>query len=731
MTAAPVIALTRAKTVAAETTGATRERVTRGSGRAETRAGLIRLYARQRGVEAAEADIVEALREADGGADFYGPDTLAAGMRAAGLSPAQVTGDLTERSEPAIALMTSGQAVLVLKVTPDTVTLYEAEARDHRVEIHVAEFEPHFAGVMLTGAVPLAKLAETLGAAPRPGHWFWSEFARFKRPLAEVAVGSFVANMLAVAVALFSLQVYDRVIPHQSEATLWVLAAGAGLALMLEGGLKAARAQLLDGAGRQIELGVQSTLMSRLLGLRSEIAAKSPSQLFSAMREFGSVREFFTASTVGALADIPFILLFLALVASIAGQVVWVLVAGGILMVVPGVFLQRRMMRLTEEMQGAGVRQSRLLQEVVRDLDTIKGARAETRFARAWEELVALQSLKSSEQRRLAANLTVWAQAIQQGTYVIAVIAGTYLVFAGEFTVGAIIATGILTSRTLAPLTQLSGILARWSNVKTALTMLDGIAEAEQDRRPARRYLRRPRLAGRYDLKGVSYRYGEAAPALDLSGFTVNAGQTLAVLGANGSGKSTFLRVLSGLYAPAEGRLMLDGVEMAQIDPADLRRGIGYLGQDVRLFEGSLRDNLSLDRMEADDARLYAALDFAGLGQFVKAHPSGLDLPIGDGGSGLSVGQRQSVGWARLWLQDPDICLLDEPTAALDQTLEATLISRLGEWLSGRTAIIATHRVPILSLAQRVTILAHGRVAVDGPRAEVMAHLTRTAKGEG
>ena len=387
------------------------------------------------------------------------------------------------------------------------------------------------------------------------------------------------------------------------------------------------------------------------------------------------------------------------------------------------------MMRLTREMQGASTKQARLLQEVVAELDTIKAARGEDRFRRLWTEMSAVQSVKTSEQRKLSANLTFWAQAIQQGTYVGAVITGTYLVFAGDFTVGAIIATGILTSRTLAPLTQLSGIMSRWGNVKTALDGLDAIAESEQDRSATRKYLRRERLRGQYELTNVTYAYGEGNAALDIPALGIQPGQSLAILGTNGAGKSTFLRLLSGLYGATEGRILLDGVEISQIDPTDLRRSIGYLGQDVRLFAGTLRDNLNLSMLEADDDRLYHALDFAGLGQYVKAHPEGLDMPIGDGGSGLSVGQRQSIGWARLWLQDPEIVLLDEPTAALDQTLEKTLISRLAKWLPGRTAVIATHRVPILSLATRTLILNGGRMTVDGPRDQVLDHLQRAAAG--
>ncbi|MFZ5964745.1 ATP-binding cassette domain-containing protein [Thalassococcus sp. BH17M4-6] len=706
-------------------------RAPRHSDRARNRTELIRMLGRRLGVEPRSADVLEALSLNRGKDDSYGAMALLAGLKAAGLEAAAVTPDrLTPDLWPALALMANGQAVLVLGQQDRTLTIFDAGMADNRAEVPLADFLPVFGGTVLRAEAPLHSLTDSHAHVAHQAHWFWGRFGQFRRQFGEVALGSFVANLLAVAVALFSLQVYDRVIPHQSEATLWVLAAGAAMALLMEGFLKTARAQLLDGAGRQIEMGVQGLLMDRLLGMRSDTAGRSPAQLFSSMREFGSVREFFTASTVGALADIPFIFVFLLLVWSIAGNVVWVLMLGGVLMVVPGFLLQKRMIRLTQEMQGASAKASRLLQETVVELDTIKTQRGEDRFRRMWEELTAVQSVKSSEQRRLSSALTFWSQGVQQATYVGAVITGTYLVFAGQFTVGSIIATGILTSRTLAPLTQLSGIMARWGNVRAALDGLDSIAEAEQDRGAARTYLRREKLGGQYELRGATYRYDEdGAPVLDIAQLILQPGQTIAVLGANGSGKSTLLKLLTGLYAPSEGKVLIDGTDMGQIDPRDLRRGIGYLGQEVKLFHGTLRDNLNLNLLERDDDRLYAALDFAGLGQFVKAHAKGLDLDIRDGGEGLSVGQRQSIGWARLWLQDPQVCLLDEPTAALDQTLERTLISRLESWLAGRTAVIATHRVPILSLASRTLILANGRTAIDGPRDQVLDHLRTAGQG--
>lgn len=695
--------------------------------RLQARADVSVAYAGILGVNTTHTDVLNTLRGAtlEGASDRVEADAIAEGLQATGLVAQVSKVDALEADHwPALAYMTSGQVVLVLGASRGDLIVYDKTCTDNRAHVSIAEFAPFFAGLIVRAEALLARVAETHQTHHAKSHWFWGEFRRFRKAFGEIALGSFVANVLAVAVALFSLQVYDRVIPHQSEATLWVLAIGACLALLLEAFLKIARARLMDGAGRQIELSVLELLMQRVIGMRSDLRGQSPSMTFSAMREFGSVREFFTASTIGTIADIPFIFVFLLLVASIAGPVVWVLLLGGALMVIPGFFMQKRMLELTQETQGASAKSSRLLHEAIFERDTVKTQRAEDRVMRMWQELTTLSAMKSSEQRRLASMLTFWSQGMQQMTYVAAVIAGTYLVFAGQFTVGSIIAVGILTSRTLAPLTQLASTMARWGNVKAALDGLDAIAHAPQDVLPDRTYLRRDALDGHFELRDVQFQYEEdGAPTLDLNGVQIQPGQRVAVLGSNGAGKSSLLKLLSGVYAPTKGRILIDGTDMSQIEPRDLRRLIGYLGQDVRLFSGTLRDNLNLTLLERDDNRLMQALDFAGLGPFVKEHHKGLDLDIHDGGQGLSIGQRQSIGWARLWLQDPKICLLDEPTAALDQTLESTLVSRLETWMNGRTAIIATHRVPILSLTNRTLVLQGGRMTIDGPQDEVLAHI--------
>ncbi|SEM84540.1 ATP-binding cassette, subfamily C, LapB [Loktanella fryxellensis] len=692
------------------------------------RAEVVATYAGILGVDLKAGDILD--RQIDATNAGLPAETLVAALNDAGLKAAARTAlPPTPDCWPAVARLTNDTLVLVLSQTDDAVVLYDPNAADRREEVPLAAFLEHFTGRIIHAVVPAAELNRRHAVPVKAGHWFWAEFGNFRRIIGEVALGSLVANMLAVAVALFSLHVYDRVIPNQSIATLWVLTIGAGIALVLEACLRIARARLMDSAGRRIELRLQDMLMGKLLGMRAGgTSAMSPTSTFSAFREFSAVREFFTASTVGSLTDLPFIFLFLALVWSIGGPVVWVLIAGGVLMVLPSLLAQKRMMKLTLAAQGASTRSTRLLQEAVFEADTIKSQRGEDRFARLWSELTGLSAISTSEQRRLSTSLTYWAQGVQQATYVSAVVLGTYLVFAGEFTVGTIIAVGILTSRTLGPLNGLSGLIARWANTRVALDELDKIVNAPQDHDADRTYLRRDRITGRFDLREMAYTYdAEGARALDIPALTILPGQHVAVLGANGSGKSTLLKVLSGLHQPTSGRVLIDGVDMGQVLARDLRRGIGYLGQEVKLFAGTLRDNLNMTQLERDDHRLLAALDFGGLGEFVRSHPKGLDLAIRDGGAGLSVGQRQSIGWARLWLQNPQVCLLDEPTSALDTTLEKALVARLHDWLAGRTAIIATHRMALLQLTDRTMVLHNGRLAVDGPRDDVLAHMQKEA----
>lgn len=555
-------------------------------------------------------------------------------------------------------------------------------------------------------------------------HWFWGRLLLQRRSLSEVILASLFANVLAVVTSLFALQVYDRVIPGQSEATLWVLASGVGLAILFEAILRVSRARLVDQVGKEAEIDITSDIFTRVIGMKFDKRPAPPGTIVHMAREFSAVKEFFTNAAVGVVADLPFAILFLLLIYGIAGNVVWIIVVAAVLIVLPNIAVQGKMAQLSKETMGGMSSASRLLTEVSYGLEAVKINRSEAQFQRQWEEIIALNALKTTEQRSLRAFLTYWATAMQQATYVFAVIACVYLVFAGELSTGAIIAVGILTTRTLSPISQLSQALSSWQNMKTALTALDDIMASEQERSLERSYIRRPQLKGLLTLQKVKFAHpGTKVMALDIGRLNINAGKRLALLGANGSGKSTLLRLVAGLYQPFEGEILVDGVDIRQIDPGDLRRNIGYLPQEIQMFRGSLRENLSSGTQKRPDEDIFEALAFGGLGEFVRHHPEGLDLQILDGGGGLSIGQKQSVGLARLYLQDPSIILLDEPTSALDQNLESTLVSRIGKWIRPRTCIVATHRPHILSEMTHVAVLQQGRVYLEGERDDILKKL--------
>ncbi|GAB1361569.1 hypothetical protein MASR1M32_08050 [Rhodobacter sp.] len=476
----------------------------RHSNRAINRARLASTYAGILGNEISVADLLEHLQlAADAAGGQIGLAEVSAALKASGMTVRTVKApELSDDLWPALAEMSNGQMVLVLCPAASGVEIYDPSAPDMRAEVPMPQFLQLYTGRVLQARATLADLETRHVESTAAPHWFWGEFRHYRRQFGEAAAGSLFANILAVGIALFSLQIYDRVIPYQSEPTLWVLALGVLLAVLFEAVLKIARATLLDNTGKRIELAVQQRLMNRLLGMKMGPGERKPSEIFAAMRDFGAVREFFTSSTVGMLADLPFLIVFLALVASIGGNLVWVLILGGILMVAPGFLMQKKMMAIAASTQGASTRSAKLLYESVFEHETVTTQRGEDRIKRIWAELVTLTAVKSSEQRHLTTVLSTWAQGVQQATYISAVVVGTYMVFAGQFTVGTIIAIGILTGRTLGPLAQVASMMARWSQVKSALVALEAVANARQAEEQDRKYLRRDRVAGAFELRG-------------------------------------------------------------------------------------------------------------------------------------------------------------------------------------------------------------------------------------
>ncbi|WP_116600168.1 type I secretion system permease/ATPase [Primorskyibacter marinus] len=551
-------------------------------------------------------------------------------------------------------------------------------------------------------------------------HWIFGPVLGNWAIYRDVILASFAANVLAVATALFSMQVYDRVVPSNAFDTLWILASGVGLAIVLELIMRLMRAALVDVSGRDLDLKLSAQLFAKVSGMRLQHQPGSTGVFANQVRDFATVREFFTSGTVTAICDLPFVFIFVGVIWFIGGPVAYVVLAGVLLTILPGVLLQKKLARASRENSREAAALNGLLLETISNLETVKAARAEGRLQRAYAQLTATMATTAVKTRSLTNLMTQLVNTFQRLAYAGVIITGVYLISAGQLTVGSLIACTLLSSRTMSPMGQVAGLLARWQQVRAALEGLDQIMALPVERPNDRHFVRASSLAGEFSLEDVVFRHDpQAPPVISIAALKIEAGERVALLGGNGAGKSTLLRMLTGLTDPQSGTVLVDNLSLSQIDPIDRRRQIGYLPQSVALFQGTLRDNLLLDHGLHSDDELLEALDAVGLGTFVRRHVRGLDLQL-QGNANVSGGQRQSIGLARVFLQDPKIVLLDEPTAAFDHLTESKVISHMKEWLKGRTTVISTHKRELLALTERAIVLKDGRVARDGDLMQIL-----------
>jgi ATP-binding cassette subfamily C protein LapB len=633
---------------------------------------------------------------------------------------------------PALLLLKGRRTVLLLKVEGDYADILLPQSDGGMERMLLSELEALYSGVAVFAKCRY-RSEERVGsyAQSAPEHWFFAPLKRLWRSYVEVAAAAFIANLLAVGAALFAMQVYDRVVPNGAFDTLWILASGVIMAIVLDGVLRILRGHLLNVLGKRLDLQLSSLLFSRVLTTRIEAKPASMGAFSSQVREFESVREFYTSSSAALISDMPFVLLFMLIITMIGGHIVWVVVVSSVLMVLPGLMSQGLLGRLSRENLREGAKKNAVLLEAYEHLETVKATRSEGRCMQHWESLTAELATSSMKTYALASTLTYVASIVQQLCYVGVVVYGVYLINKGSMTVGALVGCSILASRAVAPLAQVAQVLGRWQHTKVAMEGLDQLMSAAQERPENKHFARKPRLYGHYFLQGVKVSHGDSAPVVKIKELNIQAGERVALLGGNGAGKSTLLRLLSGLLSVGSGRLMLDDVSLSQIDPSDRQRGIGYLPQDVALFQGTLRENLNLDNAALTDEDLLEVVDGIGLGPFVRSHSLGLDMPI-QGNASLSGGQRQAVGLARVLLQDPPIVLLDEPTAAFDQASETHVIEYMKAWLGKRTLILTTHKQSMLALVERVVVLSQGSVVMDGPLNQIVqgneVHIAKSAK---
>lgn len=551
------------------------------------------------------------------------------------------------------------------------------------------------------------------------------------RPYRHIMTASFVVNILALAGILFSRQVYDRVVPAQSYPTLYVLFGGVLIALFFAFLLRHARMRIIDVMGKRADIRMSDLMFGHALRTKNSARPKATGTFIAQLRELEHVREVMTSTTIAALADMPFFFFFCWIFWYLAGPLVWIPVAAFVFLVVPSLFAQRKLRELAQASMRENSLRNALLVEAVQGNEDIKVLQAEQRFQNQWNHYNAVSAEVSLKLRSVLNTLNAWVQTVQSSAFAVVVFFGAPLVMDGDMTTGALVACSILAARMIAPLAGLAQVMNRWQQAKVSMESLDHIMKLPVDHPEGEKRIHRPHIKGVFEIQNGIFSYDQQTPALQISSLSIQPGERIAILGKNGAGKSTLLQVLSGLMEPIAGTVLLDGISMAHIDPADVRRDIGLMSQNARLFHGSLRDNLILGAPNATDDEIVHSLKSTGAWQFVSALPMGLDHMVQEGGLGLSGGQRQSLLLSRLMIRQPSVILLDEPTASLDEAAENQIISTLSALSPDKTLVIATHRKSVLALVDRVVVVGNGRIVLDDTSQNVTGKLNPKKAGRG
>lgn len=633
---------------------------------------------------------------------------------------------------PAIALpvllsLRDGRAALLLGWEADgTARIMPSESDGGELTVEAALLAEDYTGQAFF-AQPRHRFDPDRGEMiPRTTSWFRDTLKRSRGLYADAIAASLVINLIGLVVPLFVMNVYDRVVPNQATTTLWVLALGVAGAFVFDLILKTLRGLCLDLAGKKTDLIISATLFERVCGMAMKFRPARVGNFAQNIHEFQSLRDFLSSLTLASVIDLPFTLLILAVIALIGGHMAWIPLLAFPLAILIGLLLQRPLAEVMERsMALAAERQSSLI-ETLGSLDAVKTNNAESERQYQWEQTIGTLSrleLRARLLSSLAMNSTQW---IQQMAGIVTMVAGVYLLIAGQLSMGGLIACYMLGSRALAPLTQVSGLLTRYQQARVTLDSINHMMSLPQERQTDERPLKREVLQGGIEFRQLSFSYPEQEQlALSEISLVIRPGEKVGIIGRSGSGKSSLAKLIVGLYQPAAGSLLLDGIDARQLDISDVRHNVGYVPQDIQLFSGTLRDNLISGARYVEDDLIVRAAELAGVHELARLHPRGYELQVGERGCQLSGGQRQNVALARALLLDPPVLLLDEPTSAMDNTGEAQLKQRLAGIIADKTLLLVTHRASMLSLVDRLIILDRGRIIADGPKELVMEALRK------
>ncbi|MCU0930604.1 MAG: type I secretion system permease/ATPase [Serpentinimonas sp.] len=665
------------------------------------------------------------------------PSLFERAAKRAGLSSRVVTQPLARLKDelfPAVLLLENAGACLLLARSEDhrTVRVVFPELGDAPVDMSLDKLEALYTGRAIYARPKLQFDARSPALKnSRQGHWFWSVIGENRALYRDVLLAAFMTNLFALAMPLFVMNVYDRVVPNQAFETLWVLSAGLVLILVGDLVLRILRSRFVDLASSRADVKLSAYIMERVMGTRMEQRPASAGSFASNLRAFESVRDFIGSATVVTFIDLPFALIFFAVIAWIAWPMLIPLTLGAVLLLLYALAVQGRMHALAETTYRASAQRNATLVEGLVGFETIKALAAEAPIQRKWEKSAALLARVGAQLRLLSSSANHSTMFIQQAVTLCIVVVGVYLVGDRALTLGALIACTMLSSRAMAPIGQVAGMLVQYHTAATALNSLNEMMKAEVERPDDARFVARGTIRGAIEFRDVSFSYpGQQMPSLRNLSFKIQAGEKVAILGRIGSGKTTLEKLIMGLYQPTGGAVLVDGVDVRQIDPAELRRHIGYVQQDVMLFYGTLRENVTLGAPLADDAQVLRAADIAGILDLVNNHPQGFDMLVGERGESLSGGQRQGVAIARAVINDPPILLLDEPTASMDHSSEEEVKKRLRDFIPDKTVIVISHRTSLLDLVDRIIVMDAGRIVADGPKDQVIMALRQGRVGK-
>lgn len=647
--------------------------------------------------------------------------------RQAGLSLQMVQPDLAALTPwrlPVVVQLEGGQVAVITAIARDGLTLLFSGDGGASVTRRAEDLQAHVQALAVLRPLQSAPDSRVDGyIRPVQPHWLRALVFTDWRPYSHIMLASLVVNLMALGGVIFSMQVYDRVIPAQSMPTLYVLFGGVLLSIAFAWVMRNARMRITDILGKRADLRISDRVFGHALRVRNSARPRSTGSFISQIRELEPVRDMLTSTTIAAVADLPFFVLFCVVFWFIGQWLVLVPLAAFVLLLIPSLLAQPRLRALAQEgMREASLRNAMLV-ETVQGIDDVKVLQAESRFQNHWNHYNAVNADSSLQLRELLGKLNNWMQTVQGSAYVVVIFCGVPWVMSAQISTGVLVASSILVSRMLAPLASMTAVLNRWQQAKVASQALDSLMKLPVDHASDGSRVHRPALRGDYELNEATFSHDGQATALTVKTLKIAAGERIAVLGRNGAGKSTLLQALSGLMEPRAGSVLLDGVELGHIDPADVRRDVGLLSQTARLFHGTLRENMTLGAPHASDEQVLAALQAAGAWGYVRKLPLGLDHPVQEGGLGLSGGQRQALLLARLLLREPRVLLLDEPSTSLDDAAEREVLACLSRLQADRTLVVATHRTAVLEVVNRIIVVDGGNIVMDGAKDIVLARL--------